>query len=72
MSASPIDRAFRQLDVAVGLKRQQQPALPGASALATDLDRDWEWEGVRVGNKLHLFCYLQDRVLALEPVELEA
>jgi hypothetical protein len=37
-----------------------------------DADRDWDWEGIRVGNKLHLYCYLRDVVVALAPFELEA
>jgi len=37
----------------------------------SDAARDWDWEGIRVGGRLHLYCYLRDAVVALAPFELE-
>jgi hypothetical protein len=37
----------------------------------SDTDRDWDWEGIRIGKRLHLYCYLRDTVVALAPFELD-
>lgn len=31
--------------------------------------RDWDWEGARVGGKLHLFYYFRNWAVALTPLE---
>ena len=36
-----------------------------------DATREWDWEGIRIGGKLHLYCYLRDGVVALAPFDLE-
>jgi hypothetical protein len=43
-----------------------------AELFCEDANRDWQWEGVRAGGKLHLFCYLRDEVVPLAPFELKA
>lgn len=42
-----------------------------AELFCADAERDWDWEGIRIGNKLHLYCYLRDAVVALAPFELD-
>ena len=37
-----------------------------------DAERDWQWEGILAGGKLHLYCYLRDTVVALAPFDVEA
>jgi len=32
-------------------------------------DAELDWEALRVGNTLHLFCYLRDTVLALALID---
>jgi hypothetical protein len=41
-----------------------------AELFCADAARDWDWEGIRVGGKLHLYCYLSDGVVALAPFEI--
>ena len=67
------------------MKTPPQPAPAGGAAPSTcrawplvaelfcdDAGRDWQWEGVRVGGKLHLYCYLRDGVVPLAPFDLES
>lgn len=35
-----------------------------------DAEREGQWEGMRVGNRLHLYCYLRGMVVALTPLDL--
>lgn len=43
-----------------------------AELFCDDAGRDWQWEGMRIGGRLHLYCYLRDGVVPLAPFELEA
>lgn len=43
-----------------------------AELFCAEADRDWDWEGIRVGGKLHLYCYLRDTVVPLAPFDLES
>ena len=43
-----------------------------AELFCADVEREWQWEGILAGGKLHLYCYLRDTVVALAPFELEA
>jgi len=42
-----------------------------AELFCGDAAREWDWEGIRVGGKLHVYCYLRDCVVALAPFDLE-
>ena len=42
-----------------------------AELFCRDATREWDWEGIRIGGKLHLYCYLRDGVVALAPFDLE-
>jgi hypothetical protein len=48
-----------------------RPAPLVGGLFCSDAARDWDWEGIRVGGRLHLYCYLRDAVVALAPFELE-
>ena len=48
--------------------RAPLPPANCSDAIALHL-RDWDWEAIRAGGKLHLFCYLRDGVIALAPFE---
>lgn len=64
-----------------GMNRQQQKAIaaarPGrswplvAELFCDDASREWDWEGIRVGGKLYLYCYLRGTVVALAPFDFE-
>lgn len=41
-----------------------------AELFCADATRDWDWEGIRIGGRLHLYCYLRDSVVALAPFEI--
>lgn len=54
--------------------RDAFPTLPGpipriGELYGADAERDGEWEGMLVGKRLHLYCYLRGMVVALAPLD---
>lgn len=74
MNAADMAHAIGRLDAAVngGTRRGPGHRWPLVGELfCADANREWDWEGIRIGNKLHLYCYLRDAVVALAPFDLE-
>lgn len=60
-----------QLDGAIAPDRPCRTWPLVAELFCDDASREWDWEGIRVGGKLHLYCYLHGTVVALAPFDFE-